>query len=110
MYAAKLNIGVGYAINIPNAPISLMPHAGLGYSWIFSAKTKFNGKTINHFDKDDMGGDDYKWDNMPIGWYAGLKANICKKVVIGATYGMDFTKITKGARIRTITISVGYCI
>ncbi len=110
MYAAKLNVGVGYAINIPSAPISLMPHAGIGYSWIFSAKTKVSGTTIDHFNEDDMGGEDYKWDNMPIGWYAGLKANICNKLVIGATYGMDFTKITKGTRIRTITISVGYCI
>ena len=109
MYAGKLNIGVGYAIAIPNTSLALMPHAGIGYSWIFSAKTKIDGKTIDHFDKDDMGGEDYKWDNMPIGWYAGLKANISNKVVIGATYGMDFTKITKGVRIRTISVSVGYC-
>jgi len=110
MYAGKINIGVGYAITFPNSSVALMPHAGVGYSWIFSAKTKLSGKTIDHFSKEDMGGEDYKWDAMPIGWYAGLKANISGKVVIGATYGMDFTKITKGTRMRTITVSIGYCI
>ena len=110
MFSAKLNVGVGYDILIPNTPIALMPHAGLDCSFIFSAKSKGNGYTIDHFNADDMGGDDYKWDKMPIGWYAGIKAKVQDKVIIGFKYGMDFTELTKGVHMQTMTVSLGLCI
>lgn len=102
--------GIGYDILIPNTPIALMPHVGLGFSWLFSAKTKLSGMTVDHFDAGDMGGDDYKWDKMPFGWYAGIKAKVQDKVILGFKYGRDFTELTKGVHMQTMTVSLGLCI
>lgn len=107
MYSGKMHIGVGYAIVIPDSPIAFMPHAGLGYYFHFSAKTEIGGKTIDHFDWKDMGGSEKTWDKMPIGWYAGLKMRISKKAIIDATYGYDFSEISKNVKVRTVSVTLG---
>lgn len=69
----------------------------------------FGDKDVNLFDKDDMGSKDATWKRFQIGWQIGVNARINNKFLVGLSYGSDFSEIFKKAKIKTTSITLGYC-
>lgn len=126
MLSAKVPISLIYAWQIPNSSITLMPNLGLDLRFNISGKEKldFSGEyadeieealeeegydlEANLFDKDEMGGSDYVWKRLQIGWHIGVKARFNEKFLVGLSYGTDFSEISKKVKISTASITLGY--
>lgn len=127
MFSVKVPVNLIYNWQIPNSSISLMPFVGINMRYNLSGKQKYDwsldsdydieevnevleeyyGDDLDLFDKKDMGKDDV-WNRFQIGWHAGVKARFGKNLMVGFSYGTDFSEICEKAKIGTGTISVGY--
>lgn len=107
MFSIKVPFNVGYLYTLPNSSFSIYPKLGFSVGYHLSAKMKTGSTTINMFDSDDMGGDDYKWENIPIEWQVGIDFVINKKITFGVSYGTDITETAKNMRIHTTSITAG---
>lgn len=109
MISVKIPISVGYAFDIPNAPITIIPNLGLDLRFNPLAQVKEDGHTINLLSKDDMGSSDATWNVFQLGGHLGVNARFWEKLLVGFSYQMDFTEIAKDAHVYQGNITVGYC-
>ena len=114
--SAKVPVSLMYKFDIPNSTISIVPNAGLDLRFNILGKLKndeleefYKKSSFNLFDKDDMGDDDYTWNRFQIGWHVGVNFMFNNQFLIGASYGTDFSEITKSCKIHTGSITLGYC-
>lgn len=108
MFSLKAPVQVDYAYNIPNSTIALIPNAGLDFRFNVGGKMKSDDVSINLFDKDDMGGSDNTWNRFQVGWHIGLNASFNKKLLLGLSYGSDFSEIATKTKISTTSLTVGF--
>ena len=109
MVSMKIPLGVSYVFDIPNTPISIIPNLGFDFRINTWAEQKYNGHTVNPFDKDDMGSSDATWNRFQVGGHAGVNARFWKKLLVGFSYQLDFSEIAKDVRMNQANITVGYC-
>ena len=109
MVSMKIPLGVSYVFDIPNTPISIIPNLGFDFRINTWAEQKYNGHTVNPFDKDDMGSSDATWNRFQVGGHAGVNARFWKKLLVGFSYQLDFSEIAKDLRMNQANITVGYC-
>jgi len=118
MASAKVPLNILYNFQIPNSTIEIAPYLGatLRYNIWGEEKVTPNSKykdekekTYNLFDKKDMGGSDYTWNRFQIGWQVGVNARFNSKLLLGLSYGTDFSEIYKKGKINTASITIGYC-
>ena len=119
LMSVKVPVGVSYAFDIPNAPVAVIPTAGLDLRFNAVGTYKYeetdkyydetDSETINLFDKDDMGGSDYTWNRFQIGAHIGVNARFWNKLLVGYAYQFDFSEISKKTHINQHNITIGYC-
>lgn len=117
MWSLKLPVNLLCKFEIGNSGFSLLPFAGLTLRYNISAQIKekasSNGQSYSEkydlFKKSDMGSSDNTWNRFQVGWQVGLKAIISKTVMIGASYGTDFSEIAEKIKLQTATVSLGCC-
>lgn len=109
MLSVKVPIGVGYAFNIPNAPISIIPNAGLDLRFNALAQMDVDGHTTNLLSSSDMGSSDATWNVFQLGGHVGVNARFWKKLLVGFSYQMDFSEIAKDCHVYQGNLTVGYC-
>lgn len=128
--SAKVPVSLAYCWNIPNSRVSLVPFAGVDFRFNLMGKLKkqfevgseFDGDEKeeyeeetdtpadqNLFDKDDMGDKDATWKRFQMGWHIGLNARFNQSFLLGVSYGSDFTELCKDTKIKTTSITLGYC-
>lgn len=134
LISAKVPVNLIYAFQIPNSSISILPFVGVNLRYNISGKMKtqwnlsddmidyledYYGKDweeysgledtdANLFDKKDMGSSDATWKRFQIGYQVGLKARINNSLLLGISYGSDFSEIYKKAKISTTSVTIGY--
>lgn len=114
MFSIKAPINFVYRYNLPNSNVSLCPFAGVTLRYNLSGKMKYEYEDSDDdddddwdlFDKDDMGGNQFK--RFQIGWQIGAKAIFNNKVSLGVSYGSDFSEIQKKVKVKTTSISLGF--
>lgn len=113
MLSAKIPVGVGYKFDIPNAPISIVPNAGLDFriNALAESEIKVGGNSTKYdmFSSNDMGGSDYTWNRFQVGGHVGVNAIFWKKLLVGFSYQMDFSEIAKDCHVYQGNLTVGYC-
>ncbi len=129
----KIPINLSYKHYFPNSNIAIAPYAGIilrGNIYgvykidansdlsnrlavaIASGTAAYKWNLIpmstdkDLFNKDDMG-EDGVWKRFQIGWQAGINLYF-SKFFAGASYGTDFTEISKDCNIRTVSVTCGY--
>ena len=112
MWSLKAPINFLYRYDIPNSPVSLLPFVGVNLRYNISGKQEdYNGYKSSEkdvFDDKEMGGSDYTYNRFQFGWHVGMKAIFLKHIMVGLSYGTDFTEIAKKIKINTLTITAGY--
>lgn len=63
-------------------------------------------KSINLFDKDDVGNSELTWKRFQLGWNIGVNFDI-NKFTIGLSYGTDFMEIAKKCKSSTFKVGIG---
>jgi hypothetical protein len=134
--SAKIPVSIGYAFRIPNTSISINPYVGIDLrgnmygkmkdEWTeldsYNDKTEVTSESINLFSKDDwrewygypdeseakMEADASVWKRFQLGWHAGVNFK-CDKLLLGVSYGSDFSEIYKNCKIHTTSVTLGYC-
>lgn len=130
MLSAKIPVNLTYSWQIPNSKVTVAPYAGLTMRFnIFgNKKTELEvGKDYdgdaekdyeeeydvkldkNLFDKDDMGDKDATWKRFQIGWQIGVNARFNNNLMLGVSYGSDFSELCKKTKINTTSVTLGYC-
>jgi len=117
MYAAKVPVNIMYAFQLPNSQITLIPFGGLTFRGNISGKFTYKGgkkdKDYDVFEKKDMEEmgmlDGKAWSRFQVGWQIGVKARLGGDLLVGASYGTDFSEIAKKTKLSTVSITVGYC-
>lgn len=110
----KVPVNIMYKWNIPNSKVALMPFLGLSLRFNLLA----NGNTTNDdydydedfnmFDEDDMG-EDGTWNRFQVGWQIGVNAQFNDSWLVGVSYGTDFSEIWEDTKVKTTSITLGYC-
>ena len=119
LISAKVPINLMYAFQIPNSSVSLIPFVGanLRFNILGTHKTKYVGeyeydwyddKSLNLFDKKDMGSKNATWKRFQIGWQIGVKARFGESFLLGVSYGSDLSEIVKKRNVSTTSITLGY--
>lgn len=108
----KVPVSLMYAYNFPNSDVSVMPYAGLNFRFNALGISKLEAgeshRYFNLFDKNemnDMGIDAFK--RFQVGWHIGVNLNV-NKVMLGVSYGSDFSEIVEGCRIKTTSFTLGF--
>jgi len=131
MLSAKVPVSFMYDWQIPNSSVAITPYAGLDLRFNIIGKSKYEipgeywerEETHNYiknyddeiledaniFDKDDMGGKDFTWKRLQVGWHIGVNARFDNKFLVGISYGQDVSEIVKDTKIHTTSITLGYC-
>ena len=118
MWSLKLPVNLLCKFEVGDNGFSLSPFVGLTLRYNISAQlkeeAKYGGQSVSEkldlFKESDMGGSDFTWNRFQIGWQVGLKAIINKRIMIGASYGNDFSEICKKVKLQTTTITLGVCL
>lgn len=112
MWSLKAPINFLYRFDIPNSPVSLLPFVGVNLRYNISGEMEdYNGYSSQErdvFDSEEMGGSNNTYNRFQLGWHIGMKANFLKHIMVGLSYGTDFTEIAKKTKINTLTITAGY--
>ncbi|MGN0220714.1 MAG: outer membrane beta-barrel protein [Prevotella sp.] len=123
MFSVKVPVALTYKFDLNNSNVSLLPFVGVNLRYNLSGKGKCEWNLgseykeykeyledidMNLFDKKDMGSSDATWKRFQIGWQIGLNAHIGKGLVLGASYGKDFSEIYKKCKISSFNINLGY--
>lgn len=99
-----------YGISI-NDKLAIKPYTGLYLRANLMGKDKYeeDGESSedNLFDKDDMGGEDYTWNRVQVGWQIGTTLDI-NKFNVGISYALDFNEIAEKQRTSNFSVRVGY--
>ena len=115
VFSAKVPVNLMYRWNIPGSNVSLMPHLGVTFRYNIVGKQKIEADDddvesadFNLFDEDDMGKDN-DWSRFQVGWQIGVNAQINNSWLVGVSYGTDFSELWKDAKLKTTSITLGYC-
>lgn len=133
MLSLKVPVSIMYDWKINNSNVHIAPFAGITMRYnifgnkkmeynfdsdykddlidIFGKKyfeEKFSEKSLDLFDKKDMGSKDATWNRFQFGWQLGVNVRFNDKFLIGASYGSDFSEICKKAKISAWSIQLGY--
>lgn len=99
-----------YGISI-NDKLAIKPYTGLYLRANLMGKDKYedDGESSedNLFDKDDMGGEDYTWNRVQVGWQIGTTLDI-NKFNVGISYALDFNEIAEKQRTSNFSVRLGY--
>lgn len=120
MLSAKIPVSLTYKWHLSNSSIDILPFAGINFRFniLGSKKLKSNMENevpndtkdnLNLFDKDDMGSKDATWKRFQAGWQIGVNARFNEKLLIGISYGTDFSEIVRKTKLNTTSITLGYC-
>lgn len=117
----NLPVNLMYCLSVPDIDVSVMPYAGLNFSWNIAAFQKdtewasINGdrtKTVektNLLKKEDMGGHPYR--RVQLGWQAGARISY-GRYLFGVVYQGPLTnlQVYDDYKLRTsqVNISVGF--
>lgn len=114
LFSAKVPVNIMYNWQINNSNIAITPYVGLTFRCNIVGKLKEHylfvsdeDEDFNLFDEDDMGG--YSWKRFQIGWQIGVNARFNNQFLIGVSYGTDFSEICKSTKLKTTSITLGYC-
>lgn len=121
MLSAKVPLSFAYKFDIPNSDFSIIPNAGIDFRFNILAKLnhdKFKN-AVDLFDEDmsnvteDSKG--YKlgetWKRFQVGWHVGVNFMYKNTIMIGGSYGTDFSTIWNyfDCKMRTGSVTLGYC-
>lgn len=130
MLSAKVPVSLAYCWTLPNGKVDLIPNVGIDLRFnVFGKKnaqfevgSKYDGDEKedyeemndspadkNLFDKDDMGSKDATWKRFQIGWHIGVNARFNQRLLLGLSYGTDFSELCKKTTIKTTSVTLGYC-
>ena len=133
VFSAKIPVSLAYCWSIPNSKVALIPFAGIDFRINISGKVKTEyemGEDVEDyyegnegfweeyyglqesrslFDEDDMGDEDYTWKRFQIGWHIGVNARFNGNLLLGVSYGTDFSELFKKAKMKTTSVTLGYC-
>ncbi len=111
MGSAKIPVNVMYKWDVPNSKISIAPYAGLNFRVNIGANRTISygdeEEEYDLFDEDDMG-EDNAWKRFQAGWQIGVNAYL-NKLVLGVSYGSDFSEIAEDCKIKTTSVTLGIC-
>ena len=115
VFSAKVPVNLMYKWNIPGSNISLVPHLGVTFRYNIVGKQKIEADDDdvesldnNLFDEDDMG-KDAKWNRFQVGWQIGVNAQFNNSWLVGVSYGTDFSEIAENTKMKTTSVTLGYC-
>lgn len=129
MLSAKIPVSLTYRWSIPNSKIALAPFVGIDFRFNIMGKKKtelevgsdyygdaeedweeyYDQKLDkNLFDKDDMGDKDATWKRFQFGWHIGVNAHFNNSLLLGVSYGTDFSELFKDGKMKTTSITLGY--
>ena len=63
--------------------------------------------SVNYFDEDDMGDDDYTWKRCQFGWQIGTTFDI-NNFNIGINYALDFNNLAEDLKTSKFSINLGF--
>lgn len=119
MLSVKVPVNITYKWHISNSSIDILPFAGLSFRFNILGKKKpeaygdgelnLDKDDYNLFDKDDMKSKDATWKRFQVGWHIGVNARFNEKLLLGLSYGTDFSEIVKKTKLHTTSITLGYC-
>ncbi len=110
MLSAKVPVSLAYKFDIPNSEFSIVPNVGLDFRFNIigrmKVKSSYGDESWSVFSDDDMGDD--AWKRFQVGWHIGANF-MYKSLLLGASYGTDFSEIAEDAKVHTASITLGYC-
>lgn len=111
MGSIKVPLSLTYDWEVSPA-VSIAPYAGLTARFnIFgnmSAENDYDDKSVNIFDKKDMGSKEAVWKRFQIGWQIGVNLKFNETWYLGASYGTDFSEVCKKIKIAQPALSIGF--
>lgn len=107
LFSAKVPLNFIYNWQLPNSSISIAPYAGAMLRFNISGKAEYDDEDLDLFDEDEMYGDE--WKRFQIGWQIGVNARFNDKFLVGVSYGGDFSEIAEETKVKTTSITLGYC-
>lgn len=106
-FAVKLPINFGYNIEVEDLNLLIAPYAGINLRAHIFGKYKVGDYDCELFKSKDDDGLGWKW--FQVGWQVGLRAVFSKKILIGVSYGTDFTSYYKDAdKLSTLSVTLGF--
>ena len=115
MFSVNIPVNFGYKYTV-NDKFSIYPYIGLNFRVNAIGKLKIEAEyegeseseSIDVFSKDDM--KEYEmgeaWKRFQAGWQIGVAFNI-NKFTLAASYGKDFTEISKKVKVSMPSITLG---
>ena len=127
----KIPIVLTYNYQISDSKFFIAPYIGVTGHYNFSAEQKetttetdvtkwssaYGGDTEtdissdetkrNFFDDEDMG-EDNTWSRFQLGWQIGVNLKY-KYLLVGVSYGSDFSEITDELKTNKLSFTLGYC-
>ena len=115
MFSVNIPVNFGYKYTV-NDKFSIYPYIGLNFRVNAVGKLKIEAEyegeseseSIDVFSKDDM--KEYEmgeaWKRFQAGWQIGVAFNI-NKFTLAASYGKDFTEISKKVKVSMPSITLG---
>ena len=106
LFSVKIPVSLMYKYQFNNSDFAIAPYAGIDFRGNILGKMEDEGNDANIFDEDDMEGQEAK--RFQVGWHVGLNAYY-GKVMLGVSYGTDLNKFIYDEKIKTTSITLGYC-
>ena len=127
----KVPITLTYNYQISDSKFFIAPYIGVTGRYIFSGEQKetttetdvtkwssaYGGSTDtdyssdetkwNLYDEEDMG-EDNTWTRFQFGWQIGVNLKY-KNLLVGISYGSDFSEIADDLKTNNLSFSLGYC-
>lgn len=116
MFSVNVPVNFGYKYTV-NETFSIYPYIGLNFRinavGKIKMKAEYDGESesesIDVFSKDDM--NEYEigdaWKRFQAGWQIGVAFNI-NRFTLAASYGRDFTEISKKVKVAMPSITAGF--
>lgn len=122
LFSAKLPVNIVYKWQA-SPSVAILPYAGLTARYNITGtqynddidedgfttkKIKEMEKGKDPFDKKDMGSKDNTYNHFQLGWQIGIKGHFNNGLLLGLSYGKDFSEISKKRTVSITSITVGY--
>ena len=114
-------LSLSYKFDIPNSDFSIIPNAGIDFRFNILAKLNHDDfkNAVDLFDEDmsnvTENSKGYKlgetWKRFQVGWHVGVNFMYKNTIMIGGSYGTDFSTIWNyfDCKMRTGSVTLGYC-
>ena len=113
MFSVNIPVNFGYKYQI-NENVALFPYVGANFRVNASGKLKWededDSESFDVFKKDDMEdlfGEGDAWKRFQFGWQIGVALH-ANKFSVSASYGKDFSEISKNTKVAMPSITVGW--